>query len=764
MLQQDFNFNWELDDEGPPFCFSCEMIFPDHKSFHGHSCPVAGYICSCGTEFSKYVDMLNHNGLHEPGHTVMNYNNVKRQQNQRGREQAAQLELNTSQGSWAVPGLSVRLLGPKRQTMTSAFDPGATITDLWHQFQPVVVIETLRTFGRIKPYRCAYCELGFATKDLLIWHHNTHIRNKVHGCLQCGVLLLSNNKSPRPNQHRCSSLQATPETRFTTATVLSNRKQPAVYAKKVVQNQPCPDLFSSELQLGMHMLSQQPQWENPVPGSSGRNDLICRVCQDSFQTVKLLERHRCTKAASFFAQKLGPASSKQFNGYRKLEGKSPYAFTQRNGDKELAFNIQTSRKVTVYHKSVGPSRGTGMSVVSAKTEQDSDDDCFVIESSSTKPSQQIYISLTSVPHESLPINREQVTDMGSKMSFHRRVIDKETESTLSAPDINPPEPLHALTTDKQVSETITKEVKTCQNMPPVKEKRRRKKKKKCQIRSKPEEVVDESRETMAQPGTPVPDVSAESEQSHSLVIQSVFPTTPHSQPVQNLKQSSASSASFLSSQPPAPPTLSGRQSSQTPPKKAVATSLQPFRSCVIPSQNLSPLVMKLNSLDRKSDPRKYLCPRCGRLFRHTGRLRAHMLTHVGSQSYTCDCCGKTLESWKSLWLHQRVHRQKLGRFSCPKCQQGFRFVGPYKQHILREHPEYQWVDERPKKSPRAYPFLYCISRVVLLRLPSILLMLLTAAECNGFTVDERLPQDFSFMPPVYEHVPYASATITLVCC
>ncbi|XP_010892470.2 uncharacterized protein si:dkeyp-84f3.9 isoform X2 [Esox lucius] len=196
--------------------------------------------------------------------------------------------------------------------------------------------------------------------------------------------------------------------------------------------------------------------------------------------------------------------------------------------------------------------------------------------------------------------------------------------------------------------------------------------------------------------------------SHSPVIQSVCPTPPHSQPPHNLEPSSASSASFPNPQRPAPMKRSAQRSSQTPRKKAIAASLRPFHTCVIPSQNLSPLVIKLNSLDRKSDPRKYLCPRCGRLFRHTGRLRAHMLTHVRSQSYTCDCCGKTLESWKRLWLHQRVHRQKLGRFSCPKCRQGFRFVGPYKQHILREHPEYRWIDERPKKTLQVVDQQQCL--------------------------------------------------------
>ncbi|XP_070822909.1 zinc finger protein 184-like [Chaetodon trifascialis] len=139
-----------------------------------------------------------------------------------------------------------------------------------------------------------------------------------------------------------------------------------------------------------------------------------------------------------------------------------------------------------------------------------------------------------------------------------------------------------------------------------------------------------------------------------------------------------------------------RKPSQSSRKKRIANIKKPFQSAVIPTHPLSHLVSKLNNLDNRSDPRKYLCPSCGRLFRHMGRLRAHMLTHAPGQSYTCTCCGKTLENWKKLWHHQRIHRQRRGRFTCPQCGQGFRFVEPYKKH-MSEHPEFQWVQVRPKK-------------------------------------------------------------------
>lgn len=107
-----------------------------------------------------------------------------------------------------------------------------------------------------------------------------------------------------------------------------------------------------------------------------------------------------------------------------------------------------------------------------------------------------------------------------------------------------------------------------------------------------------------------------------------------------------------------------------------------------PSQPIksSYFVSQFNSVDNKTDPRKYFCPQCGRMFQHVGRLRAHMLTHARGQSFACGECNRTFKTWNKFWIHQRLHRQKRGRFFCPKCGQGFRFVGLYKNH-LQEHPE-----------------------------------------------------------------------------
>ncbi|XP_027868792.1 zinc finger protein 729 isoform X2 [Xiphophorus couchianus] len=141
-------------------------------------------------------------------------------------------------------------------------------------------------------------------------------------------------------------------------------------------------------------------------------------------------------------------------------------------------------------------------------------------------------------------------------------------------------------------------------------------------------------------------------------------------------------------------------------KRRPAHLSKPLQIPISPPLPVSYVVSKLNKLDNRSDPRKYLCPSCGRQFRHMGRLRAHMLTHSPNQTFPCTQCGKTLGSWKKLWIHQRVHRQPSGRFTCPRCGQGFRFASSYREH-MNQHPDYYWIKERPKKVSLPYQCEQC---------------------------------------------------------
>ncbi|XP_061572524.1 zinc finger protein 184 isoform X2 [Cololabis saira] len=195
-----------------------------------------------------------------------------------------------------------------------------------------------------------------------------------------------------------------------------------------------------------------------------------------------------------------------------------------------------------------------------------------------------------------------------------------------------------------------------------------------------------------------------------------------------------------SSGPNSTPVVTSRCEMQNKPsqvrQKRRATKLnKPFLSTVVPPDQMSHIVLKLNKLDNRSDPRRYLCPKCGRQFRHMGRLRAHMLTHAGGQSYTCASCGKTLGSWQKLWYHQRIHRQRSGRFTCPQCGQGFRFVGAYKKH-MKEHPDFHWVQKRPMKAFLPYQCEQCKCSFKTLDL------LFSHQICHSSTQDIRVDTNF----------------------
>ncbi|KAM6909686.1 uncharacterized protein FYW49_011702 [Xenentodon cancila] len=181
-----------------------------------------------------------------------------------------------------------------------------------------------------------------------------------------------------------------------------------------------------------------------------------------------------------------------------------------------------------------------------------------------------------------------------------------------------------------------------------------------------------------------------------------------------------------------------RKPSQISHKRRSTNQKKPFLSTVVPPHQISQLVLKLNKLDNRSDPRRYLCPKCGRQFRHMGRLRAHMLTHAPGQSYTCACCGKTLGSWKKLWYHQRIHRQRSGRFTCPQCGRGFRFVGPYKKH-MNEHPDFHWIQNRPTKTFLPYQCEQCRCSFKTLDL------LFNHQLCHSSTQDIRKDTDFDLL-------------------
>ncbi|XP_034031004.1 zinc finger protein 567-like isoform X2 [Thalassophryne amazonica] len=246
-------------------CFSCEQTFPTRERLEEHFCPSASYICSCGTEFSVYVDMLEHSTTHEPGHQVLDHETIKKRRIETSIKEKEQLKrLQFSQGvpvrtklsspltlnyqtqmpiksgvkpqtsmqsalASKVPGLHPTITQtsgfpnpyPTQISMQNVFaGVGSPTVDLWTIYQPVVLVKTVRKFNKQKPYTCSKCGQGFLTKNSLITHHSEHVTDKVSGCIGCGMLLSS--KKLMPRFHACNAPSSSAKVRLITARPLSH--------------------------------------------------------------------------------------------------------------------------------------------------------------------------------------------------------------------------------------------------------------------------------------------------------------------------------------------------------------------------------------------------------------------------------------------------------------------------------------------------------------------------------------------------------------
>ncbi|XP_042279386.1 uncharacterized protein LOC121905289 isoform X2 [Thunnus maccoyii] len=246
------------------FCFSCEQIFANRKFLEEHICPAASHICSCGTEFTVYEDMLEHSTTHEPGHQVLDHETIRKRRIEKRKEEEEKLKrLQSGEVVWKAPKLdnvpSVSLpMKPKLKVpITSALNPvqsaqiskvpalypsllpnpipsetdmqnifasvGAPTVDLWTLYQPVVLLKTVRKFNKKKPYTCGKCGECFMTKNSLISHSSCHVMDKVSGCIGCGLLLSSKKLVPR--FHVCNSPSTATKFRLITARPLAHNEQ-----------------------------------------------------------------------------------------------------------------------------------------------------------------------------------------------------------------------------------------------------------------------------------------------------------------------------------------------------------------------------------------------------------------------------------------------------------------------------------------------------------------------------------------------------------
>ncbi|NXT27200.1 SP2 factor, partial [Syrrhaptes paradoxus] len=97
---------------------------------------------------------------------------------------------------------------------------------------------------------------------------------------------------------------------------------------------------------------------------------------------------------------------------------------------------------------------------------------------------------------------------------------------------------------------------------------------------------------------------------------------------------------------------------------------------------------------RPGDPgkKKHIChiPECGRTFRKTSLLRAHVRLHTGERPFVCNWvyCGKRFTRSDELQRHARTHTGEK-RFECAQCQKRFmrsdHLTKHYKTHLVTKN-------------------------------------------------------------------------------
>ncbi|KAK1895834.1 40S ribosomal protein S24 [Dissostichus eleginoides] len=317
------------------FCFSCEQIFANRKCLEEHFCSAASHICSCGTEFAEYNDVLDHSTTHEPGHQVLDHGTIQKRRIEKRIEEEQQLKrLQTGEVVWKVPKLnnvpSVSLLGTPllKGPMTSALMPQVPMQSAQISQVPPLNSSLSQTPVLIKP----------SEKDMQnIFAGNPHPRASNNGSRGLPVPHFVQLKTPTQS-----------------ASGVSNY---------------------------------------PMQTSSASNGFPCRVCHLPFESAQLLQRHKCARAKEFMAQHVRDGKQYRLKRVAPLTRPIPVLMNGERKPGVSAYgNIKTNQVM-----SGSLNKGQGAAPVDGETGGDMDDDCFIVESGPDKPAEMIYQVTSSVP-------------------------------------------------------------------------------------------------------------------------------------------------------------------------------------------------------------------------------------------------------------------------------------------------------------------------------------------------------------------------------
>ncbi|XP_077455830.1 uncharacterized protein LOC144073681 [Stigmatopora argus] len=430
-------------------CFSCEQIFSTQTFLEEHVCPFSSHICSCGTEFSLYEDMLSHNFTHEPGQQVLHHETINKRRLQKHIEEDEKLKrFKSGEVVWKGDGASVSLKQPSSSSKMSKpssnvptlhLSPspssdsrqsdigvknmystvGAPTVDLWTIYQPVVALQTADKSNQWKLYTCGKCGESFNSKNLLMSHANSHIADKVSGCIGCGLLLSSRKLVPRfhicnspgsttklklitakppnykspicqidltqsPRKHSNAGKKTGPTLQLTSALQLKNLNV-RTYSKAAQRARP----ETSKHENSVLDVPQKSSWkQSPSPSETTLevSDVTCRVCHGCFESTLQLQRHKCPKADEFLAKhgRIGKVVKP-----RRDPVVPNINVAQVNGDRSCKFPLNAKNQVA---SRKGPS-----AAVNLATGDDNEDDCYIVETGPEKSSEMIYQVTSSVP-------------------------------------------------------------------------------------------------------------------------------------------------------------------------------------------------------------------------------------------------------------------------------------------------------------------------------------------------------------------------------
>ncbi|EDW68381.1 uncharacterized protein [Drosophila virilis] len=96
-------------------------------------------------------------------------------------------------------------------------------------------------------------------------------------------------------------------------------------------------------------------------------------------------------------------------------------------------------------------------------------------------------------------------------------------------------------------------------------------------------------------------------------------------------------------------------------------------------------VSKLNRIRLPPEEKKYVCDKCGWVFRDLSNLKDHALRHSGVKKFECQDCGSKFFTRPLLLLHIRVHHKGEKPFVCKYCGMGFRNSPSRCRHERKYH-------------------------------------------------------------------------------